>query len=296
VDGTIVGAAIPVGGNGVYTASYLIGKAAGSYNISATLTPSTPGVIGSVGTGTLTVGKEDATITPAVGSTQTVQVNPPNVNAGPIILTGTIRETADGSPGDISNALVTVNLVPAIAGVASVPCTVTNSAGSLTATCLNVPVEAYVVQWRIESDFYQGAGLDTVLAVYDPSLGFVTGSGSVLDNGVSADFAFSVKYQKNGLLQGGLTYIEHRATGDLTVATTSLTSMSIVGITGNTAVILGQATVGGVGNYALQATVTDNGEPGRDHDLFGLQLNGTALNPPIAFAPATITAGNIQAH
>jgi hypothetical protein len=222
-----------------------------------------------------------------------VQVNAPGGTAGPITLTGTIQEAADGSPGDISNATVTVTLVPAIAGGVNIVCPATNSAGSLTATCGNVKVNAYVVQWRIMSSFYQGSAVDTVLAVYDPSLGFVTGSGSVMDNGVAADFAFSVKYQKDGSLQGGLTYIEHRTAGDLTVSTTSLTSMSIVE---NTAVILGVATVGGTGSYALQATGTDNGEPGRNHDLFGLQLNGTALNPPIGFAPAAITAGNIQTH
>lgn len=59
--------------------------------------------------------------------------------------------------------------------------------------------------------------------------------------------------------------------------------------------ILGQATVNGTGNYPIQLTVTDNGEPGI-HDLFGLRLTGTALNPPIAFDQVTITGGNIQMH
>lgn len=228
VDGTNAGPAIPIGGGGVYTASYTIAKTAGSYGITATLIPSTPNVSGSTGTGLLTVNKEDATITPAAGNSQTVKVNTAGGTAGPVTLTGTVAEPADGSPGAISNAVVTVTLVPAIADGASIVCPVTNSAGALTATCSTVPVQAYTVQWRTAGNYYQGAPVDTMLAVYDPSLGFVTGGGTVLDNGVAADFAFSVKHQKDGSLQGGLTFVEHRAAGNVKVSTASLTSMSML--------------------------------------------------------------------
>jgi len=51
--------------------------------------------------------------------------------------------------------------------------------------------------------------------VYDPSLGFVTGGGTVMHNGVPANFAFSAKYLKNGQTQGSLLYLEHRASGDV---------------------------------------------------------------------------------
>jgi hypothetical protein len=54
--------------------------------------------------------------------------------------------------------------------------------------------------------------------------------------------------------------------------------------------------VNGTGGYSLQAVVTDNGEPGINRDLFGLQLTGGTLSPPISFAPALITSGNIQTH
>ena len=71
-------------------------------------------------------------------------------------------------------------------------------------------------------------------------------------------------------------------------------SMSIVG---NTAVILGKATLNGVANYSFQATVIDNGEPGRN-DLFGLQVKDPnwAAVPDLSFSPATLTGGNIQVH
>ena len=74
----------------------------------------------------------------------------------------------------------------------------------------------------------------------------------------------------------------------------SLQSMSIVG---NTAVILGTATLNGVGNYTFQATVIDNGEPGAN-DQFGLQVkdpSGHAV-ADLSFAPITLSGGNIKAH
>src|SRR5437660_1643514 len=106
-----------------------------------------------------------------------------------------------------------------------------------------------------------------------------------MDNAVPADFTFNLKYQKDGTLSGGLAYIEHRTTGDVKVSTVSVTSMSIVS---NTAVILGQATLNGSGSYGLQATITDNGEPSINHDLFGLKLVNPLLNPPIEFDPTAI--------
>ena len=292
VDGTNVGPAIPVTGSGVYRTGYVISKPAGSYTISATFTPSTPGVLPSSGTRNLTVSTEDAAITPSSGLPQAVIVDASG-NATSIVFTATLSETPDGSPGDISNGQLRVTLVPALANAAKIVCSAVQSGGTWTATCANVPVEAYTVQWRITGSYYQGAA-DTLIAVYDPSLGSVTGSGSVANNGVSADFALSLKYQKDGSLIGGLAYVEHRPGGDLKVSTTALTSMSIVD--GNTAVILGYASVNGAGSYPVQAIVTDNGEPGKNHDMFGLKLTNAPVNPIVSFDKVTITEGNIKLH
>lgn len=277
-----------VAGDGTYTCSYTITLAAGTYSIDAGLTNSSV-----QGTSTLNVTREDATVTPASTNPATVQVNAPGGTAGPITLNGTVQQAADGSLGDITKAAATVILQPAVAGGATIACPVTNTNGALSATCANVPVDAYTVQWNIGGNYYQAPAANSVLAVFDPLLGFVTGSGSVKDNGVAADFAISVKYLKDGTLSGGISYVEHRATGDVTVSSTSLSSMSLVG---TTAIINGRATVNGVAGYTLQLDVTDNGSPGINHDLFGLQLSGGTLNPPISFAPSPITAGNIQTH
>ena len=292
VDG-VNACSVAVTGGGTYTCSYTISQAAGNHSIGAALTTADPLVLGSNGINTLTVTKEDASITPSTTNPATVQVNTAGGTAGPITLQGTLQQAADGSLGDITKAVATVTLVPALAGAANINCPATNTNGALSAICSNVPVDAYTVQWSIGGNYYQGPAASSVLAVYDPSLGFVTGSGSVKDNGVAADFAISVKYLKSGSLSGGITYIEHRPTGDLSVVSTKLLSMSLVG---TTAIISAQATVNGVAGYTLQLNVTDNGAPGINHDTFGLQVSGGTLTPPISFAPAPITAGEIQTH
>lgn len=293
VDGANAGSPVPVSGGGVYTSTYLIGKPAGSYPITAAFNALTAVTIPGVA-GTLTVTKESATISPSPSNPQTVKVNAPGGTAGPITFAATITQSADGSLGSISNALVTLKLAPSIAGITPINCSVTNSAGSLTANCPSVPVGVYTVQWRTDDgNFYQSPPVDSVLAIYDPSLGFVTGGGSVNDNNVSADFGLNAKYKNDGSLQGEFTYIEHRPGGDVKIQATSVSSMSIVG---STAIILGQARINGTGNFGFQLTVTDNGEPGINRDVFGLKLSGTSLNPPINFDPAVIAAGNIQTH
>jgi sugar lactone lactonase YvrE len=261
---------VPVTGGGTYTCSYSITQAAGSHAISAVLTVTDSLVQGSNGGKTLTVSREDASILPSSNNPSTVEVNTAGGTAGPITLQGAMQQAADGNTGDISKALVSVALVP-VAGAANIICPVTNTNGALSATCSNVPVDAYTVQWSIGGNYFQGAAVKSVLAVYDPSLGFATGSGSVRDGSVAADFAVSVRYLKNGTLSGGITYIEHRATGDVRVSSTTLSSMSLVG---TTAIVNGQATVNGVAGYTLQLTVTDNGTPGINRDTLGLQVIG----------------------
>jgi hypothetical protein len=51
--------------------------------------------------------------------------------------------------------------------------------------------------------------------------------------------------------------------------------------------------VNGSGSYAIEATLTDNGEPGAGIDQFGLQVTGSP-DRGLTFAPLTITSGNLQ--
>src|SRR5262249_49881277 len=137
---------------------------------------------------------------------------------------------------------------------------------------------------------YTGSA-ETCLAVYDPSLGFVTGGGSVVHGGVVADFAFSAKYVKSGQLQGSLMYVEQRPTGKVVLKSNSMGALAIVG---NNAVLTGKATLAGVGNYKFQATVVDDGDPGSS-DQFAFKVTGPsgAVVTSMSFAPLTLSAGNI---
>jgi len=279
------------------TLPYTIPLAQGSYPIVATYSSSSPGT-GSVGSGTLTAAREDAVLTASDSNPTSVRVNSPGGSAGPITLCATINEAGDGSPGDISRATpVTFTLTPVAPGTPTITQAATTSGGgaggTLTAcvTLSNVPVNVYDVGISIGGSYYTGSN-SAVLAVYDPSLGFVTGGGTIIRDGVHASFGFNVKYKSNGAPQGELLYIECRPTGMVKLKSTSMQSLSIVG---NTGVIISKATLNGVGDHTFRATVVDNGEPGRD-DQFGLRVTapGGVIIPGLTFDPITLSGGNIQ--
>jgi hypothetical protein len=289
------GGPVAVNGSGTYPLPYVITQAQGTHSITAVFSSMTAGILGSLsGASNLVVSRENASVTLSSTNPVAVQVNSPGGNASAITLSAAIQELADGSLGNISNATpVTLTLVPVVAAP-SINCTVGTSvaSGVLTATalCGNVPVNVYDVSIRVGGNYYTGSA-DSVVAVYDPSLGFVTGGGTLV-HGVPAHFGANVKYLKNGQQQGGVMYIEHRATGDLILKSNAVQSLSIVD---NTAVILGKATLGGVGNYSFQATLIDNGQPGTN-SLFGLQVkdpSGVAV-PNLSFSPMNLGGGTIQ--
>jgi hypothetical protein len=181
-----------------------------------------------------------------------------------------------------------------VSGGPSINCTVSTSvvSGALTVTadCGNVPVNVYDVSIRVGGNYYAGSA-DTVLAVYDPSLGSVTGAGTLV-HVVPVEFGSDISYTKNGKERGGMMYVEHRATGDLILKSNAVQSMSIVN---NTAVILGKATMGGVGNYSFQATLIDNSKLGNSSQ-FGLQVKDPsgAVVPDLSFSPINLSGGTIQ--
>lgn len=296
IDGAAVGSSL-VDSNGMATLTYQIAQGQGNHSILAEFTSSKSGVLPSSGSNTLLISREDATVTPSPSNPFAAPVSSPGGTAASVTLLADIAELSDGSAGDSSLAVpVTMTCVPVGPG-GNLNQTATVSGGgvggTLTARCLftNVPVNVYDITIAIGGDYYNGSA-STVLAVFDPSLGFVTGGGLITHNGYSANFGCNVKYLKSGQVQGSLLFIEHRPTGDHKLKSNALQSLSVVG---NTAVILGKATLNGVGNYTFRATIVDNGEPGSS-DLFGLQVNDPAGAPvgDLTFAPTTLTGGNVQ--
>jgi hypothetical protein len=288
----------PVDSNGVATKNAQILLAAGSYPVRAVFISSNPSISSSAGTSTLTVTKENAVVAPSDSNPTTVKVNSPGGTAGPITLCATINEASDGSPGDISLATpVTFTLTPVAPGTPTITQTATVSGGGVggtltaCATFNNVPVNVYDVGISVGGNNYTGSG-SSALAVFDPSLGFVTGAAAIIRNGRIGILAFAVKYQRNGVPQGELLYVETHPTGLLTLKSTSIQSLSIAG---NTGVIIGKATVNGVENHTFRAVAVDNGEPGRN-DRFALQVTAPsgAIVPELTFDPITLFVGNIQ--
>jgi len=297
VNGSPVGS-VPVTGPGAVSLTVPINLQAGSYPVIANFISSNPYYQNSSGAGALSVTRENAAVTPSASNPISVKVNAPGGTAGPITIAAAITEMNDGSPGNISNAApVTFTLTPVGPGSSYTQTALSGSGGgvggtfNVSATFTNVAVNVYDVTITIGGNYYTGSG-SSVLAVYDPSLGFVTGGGLIIRNGVMANFAFNVKYQKNGAAKGELLYIEHRPTGDVRLKSNAMQSLSIAGTTG---IILGKATLNDVGNHSFRATVVDNGEPGSS-DMFGLQVTGPGggVIAGLTFAPITLTGGNIQ--
>ena len=298
VDGNPVGAPVAVNSSGVATTSYTVNVPAGAHTITAAFTSTNSAFLNSSNTGTLTVSKEDATVDPAAGNAFAVKVNAPGGTGGPIPLCFEMNEVSDGSPGDTTNITsVTVNVVPIGTG-SSVPAGVVvfggGGVGATRTACFtlnNVPVNVYDVTLTINGNFYQGTG-STVLVVYDPSLGFVAGGGSLIHNGYKANVGMNVKYLKNGNAQGALLYIEHRPTGDVVLKSNAIGAMAIVG---NEAIPSGKATLNGVGNHGFIARVIDNGEPG-SMDRFGLRVTSPtgAILIDLTFDPIQLSGGNLS--
>jgi hypothetical protein len=292
--GLPAGLAVTNNGDCTATVSGTIGSAAGTYPVIYKVTDEAGNSDSEVSA--ITVAREDALAAPSAANPAAVQVNSPGGTAGPITLQAAVSEVADGSDGNISLATpVTYTLTPVGAGP-SYSCTATTSGGGVggvlqtTCTFSGVAVNVYDVHIAVGGDFYQGSA-DTVLTVFDPSLGFVTGGAVLLHDGVQADAGFTAKYLKKGQLKGSLLFIEHRPTGDVVLKSNAMGSMAIVG---STAYILGKATLNGVGNYSFRATVVDNGEPGTN-DQFGLQVKNLsgAIVVDLTFSRITLTTGNI---
>ncbi len=281
---------------GLVSVPYIIGLPQGSYSVTATFVSSNIYFSGSAGASTLAVSRENAIVT--AGSTSPVKVTTAGGTAS-FSLTASIVEVADGSLGNISNAVpVTFTLTPILGG-ASISTTATTTGGGVGGTLLasasfsGVPVNVYDVTISIGGAFYTGS-THTGMIVFDPSLGFATGGGTLVHGGVGANFGFNFKYRKDDTVQGNLNYVEHRSAGDVTFSADSASSVSIVG---NTAIVIGKGSLGAVSNYSFRLIIVDNGEPGRD-DQFGLQVTDPsgAVVSGLSFGPVTISGGNLQTH
>jgi FG-GAP repeat protein len=301
VAGSVVGTATVK--SGVAELPVQILGAAGTYPIKAVFTSSGPAFDEVDAVSSLTVSREDTAVLPDVNNPTAIKVASPGAGSEAFALKATIIELSNGpgqssgteAPGNICLAgPVTVTLTPASAGSPlTVPAVVIDCNGttlSVQAFLSNVPVGLYSVAFNVGGTYYAGSATG-VLAVCDPSLGFVTGGGKIKrSDGTEAEFAANAKYLKDGRLQGSVLYVEHRREGDLNITTDAI---EMVLTEGDTAMILGKTTIAGV-SCSLRAALVDKSEPGVGHDKFGLQITTSTGMSTLSFEPVTLIEGNIQ--
>jgi hypothetical protein len=288
-----------VDANGVATLNTQILLAAGNYAVSAEYAANGD-YLASTDADSLTVTKEDATVTASASNAASVLVSSPGGTGGPIVFCADIADEADGSLGDIALAVpVTFTFAPVAPGSQIVMQDAELTSGQACVTLASVPVNVYDVTITVGGNYYTGS-CSSVLAVFDPTLGFTTGGGRVLNpsTGNILQFGFSFKYDKKGF-KGQMLVMEHLADGSVTrLKSNSLSSLSIVG---NRALVLGKANMlyadgTSLGNLSFRLDATDNGEPGTS-DLFGLKTTTPGGASIAAFSidpPSTILGGNVQ--
>ncbi len=271
--------------DGTATVSGAVQAAAGTY--SAEITVTDPSGLSDAGAVAIVVSREDALLS-YIGDTFVAVESP-------VTLKAAVAEVADGSLGDITKASVFFDVSAGIGGGTTSygPVPVSASGEATWAFPTGLPANVYTVDVRMDpaNGYYQAEPADTAaLVVYDPSAGFTTGGGWVMDGGHKGNFGFGVKYVGRGAnIRGQALYI-YRSDDVLTRIKSN--AMDWLVVNGTTSVFRGKATGNDVGNYTFEITVVDNGEPGAT-DTFAIKIwrpDGTLLHE----VPATkLGAGNL---
>ena len=115
----------------------------------------------------------------------------------------------------------------------------------------------------------------TIVVVYDPSAGFVTGGGWIdspvneeyqyMQTGGKATFGFVAKYKKGAKVPDGNTEFQFKA-GDLNFKSSSYDWLVVAG---NKAQFKGEGTINGQGSYKFMITADDD-----NPDTFRIQIWG----------------------
>ena len=254
----------------------------------------------------LVVEPEDAKVLFDDGNPLSVKVAAPGGNSGPFSLRLAVRElqpdrssVTPPAPGNIGLATVRLDLVPVgPGGTITAVCTPTGVTGTgydaqLVVTCNvnNVPVNTYLAGAVVNTNgYYTGTG-ESVLVVFDPSLGFTTGGcwfywpGSADPRtgypGDKTNAGFSAKYLGRSNVKGSLLVIRHLRDGSIYRLKSNAMMGLSVGESRNPA--FGWATINGkatyqepgwleaLGNYSFVAYVEDYGEPGTS-DRFWIEV------------------------
>ncbi|MBS1115620.1 MAG: Fungalysin metallopeptidase [candidate division NC10 bacterium] len=320
VDGTSVGSSA-IDSSGLASLSVPNNRAAGSYNVTATFTPSGPAGVNSSSAGprTLAVTKETATAT--YTGDQFVTTAGPNTSSASVTLAARLAQEGDGHPGDLSLATVAFELFKYGNSGSTPDQTVGNVtvdvAGKAAATA-SLSADNWTVKVRVE----QGNGYwtspndtSTITVAVGSTERRVTGGGWAPDGASSngkGSFGFTVSPQRNGSPKGNSLFVFHGGDGfDYVIKSTSWQGGSLVFL-GNPitrARFNGRATVQKIdkatgtivasfGNYTFTVEIRDGDllSP-KGSDLYGITVldNSGNLSHQIGAsnAPVEMGGGNV---
>jgi hypothetical protein len=253
---------------------------------------------------------EEALVTP--GEPQYVEVG--SVNN--VTFCALLEDVVPGAPDDISLATPVNVVVQSISGgtVYDQDVTPSNVAGDWIA-CATFPLpdlDVYEVTFDVYNCDYYGTA-STILVVYDPDSGFVTGGGWFEYPGSTDRVNFGLVYRlvgKKGTPRGNLLVTRHLANGDICRAKSN--GLGAAAVIDNTASFSGKGNYvcrrpdgseyDGAGNLNFLGWVEDNGEPGShaadDADRFWIRVPAPNSQLLMMKPPAThaedLMGGNIQ--
>jgi hypothetical protein len=138
--------------------------------------------------------------------------------------------------------------------------------------------------------YYEGTADHLLLVTVPGARSSIRGSGGLVATGHVGSFKFTASYASNGILQGSVVYTERNASGDMTLRSTSLLGLVVMG---QRAYLLGYATLNGTDGYTFLVSMRDNTRQAKP-DLFGMLVttSSSALDDDCSFAPVTINLGH----
>jgi hypothetical protein len=304
IDGEAVGPPVAVEeSGGTATLLWTITKAPGTYSVSAAFTHTNPNFTDATNTCDLEVTQEDAAMTFDPLNPVSVIVHDPNGDNSAFSWKVTITQDDDGHLGLLSKIVkgdikLSFKAVGSGGGYDGGYDLTASSFDPITGIAtFNVPthvlgVETYSAAVTLTNVWFTAIPVESVLVVYDPSLGFITGGGwfywpADTSNhelqGAKVNFGFTMKYnknQKNPQVQGSLLLIAHLPEGGMIriksnslygLAITSTTYPGIASFSGKCTYTRTDAAgnvLASAGNQEFTVYVRDMNEPGTGSDMF----------------------------
>ncbi len=208
------------------------------------------------------------------------------------ILTATVTEDSDGFSGEIARSGPIEFLLISDLGILRTATAdvveILPGYGIASTTISNLPTDVYKVVVSIgNNDCYSAAETQSILVVFNPNGGFVTGGGWIMKDGKKTNFGFNAKYHADGYLQGEFTLVDKSNETPIQIKSNALNWLVVRNSTSST--FSGICQVNGTNSLDLEVDMHD--------------YNGCGLQDDIAItisdsysASGPLSGGNIIIH